>query len=279
MRVARENNSIFIKLPFPVECEDNIFGKPPHKPKPDVLSMSPDQLKKFVKQCDDIKDYVTKSNESENDQLTSSINSSYYDIKKFNKIKMDRNSSLGMIHANIASLNSHIDDLRDLLARLDFTFDVIGISEHKIKKDRQPSNNINLVGYNEFIFEPSGTACGGTGFYINEKHDFIIRHDLKLNSPSNFEVMFVELVLPDRKNLIIGCVYRHPSSDISVDVFNEQFIQPILHKISQEKKEYNNDIDFLKSTGNNSASSFYNSLQSYFYTPYILQPTRLRSHW
>ena len=37
------------------------------------------------------------------------------------------------------------------------------------------------------------------------------------------------------------------------------------------------NIDFLKSTGNNAASKFYNSLQSYFYSPYILQPTRLRS--
>ena len=37
------------------------------------------------------------------------------------------------------------------------------------------------------------------------------------------------------------------------------------------------NIDFLKSTGNNAASTFYNSLQSYFYTPFILQPTRLRS--
>ena len=37
------------------------------------------------------------------------------------------------------------------------------------------------------------------------------------------------------------------------------------------------NIDFLKSQGNNAASKFYNSLQSYFYSPFILQPTRLRS--
>ena len=78
----------------------------------------------------------------------------------------------------------------------------------------------------------SGTACGGTGFYIHEKHDFIERDDLKLNSPSDFEAMFVELVLPDRKNLIIGCIYRHPSSTVSLKDFNEQYIQPIIHKIS-----------------------------------------------
>ena len=37
------------------------------------------------------------------------------------------------------------------------------------------------------------------------------------------------------------------------------------------------NVDLLKSTGDNAASMFYNSLSSYFYTPYILQPTRLRS--
>ena len=37
------------------------------------------------------------------------------------------------------------------------------------------------------------------------------------------------------------------------------------------------NIDFLRSGGNNLSSKFYNSLQSYFYTPFILQPTRLRS--
>ena len=47
-----------------------------------------------------------------------------------------------------------------------------------------------LKGYNEFIFEPTGTACGGTGFYVNEKLDFLVRDDLKLNSPSNYKAMF-----------------------------------------------------------------------------------------
>lgn len=281
LRISRENNSVFIKLPFPVECEGNIFGKPSPAPKPDVSSMSPEQLKKFVKQCDDIKNFVTKSNESENDQLSTTTNSQYYDIKKFNKTKIDKKSSFGIFHVNIASLNAHIDDLREVLTRLDFDFDVIGISEHRIKKGQKPSNNIDIQGYEEFEFESSSTACGGTGFFINKKHDYIVRDDLKLNSPENFEAMFVEIVLPDRKNLVAGCIYRHPSSKLSVDDFNEKHIQPILHKISKEKKECalmgDFNIDFLKSLGSNAASKFYSSLQSYFYTPFILQPTRLRS--
>ena len=281
MRVAKENNAIFVRLPSPVECDENVFGKPPPSPKPDVLSMSPDQLKKFLKQCDEIKDYVSKSNDLDDDHLSTSVNSQYYSIKKFRNKKIDQKSSFGLFHANIASLNAHVDDLRDLLGRLDFSFDVIGISEHKIQKNQKPSNNIDLQGYNEFVFEPTETNFGGTGFFINEKHDFMRRDDLKMNSPSDFEGMFVEILLPDRKNLVVGCIYRHPSSKLPLNDFNEQYIQPILHKISKEKKECvlmgDFNIDFLKTSGNNTASQFYNSLQSYFYTPFILQPTRLRS--
>ena len=38
-KIAKDNNSVFMRLPFPVECEDNIFGKPVEKTKPDVSSM------------------------------------------------------------------------------------------------------------------------------------------------------------------------------------------------------------------------------------------------
>ena len=93
--------------------------------------------------------------------------------------------------------------------------------------------------------------------------------------------MFVEIVLKNRKNLVIGCIYRHPSSDISITDFAEKYIEPILHKINKEKKEFvlmgDFNIDLLKANGDNAANKFYNSLTSYFFTPYILQPSRLRS--
>ena len=93
--------------------------------------------------------------------------------------------------------------------------------------------------------------------------------------------MFVEIILKNRKNLVIGCIYRHPSSDISVTDFAETHLEPILHKISKEKKEFvlmgDFNVDLIKSSGDNASSKFYNTLSSYFFTPYILQPTRLRS--
>ena len=41
-----------------------------------------------------------------------------------------------MLHLNIASINKHIDDLRLVLSLLEYDWDIIGISEHKIKEGK-----------------------------------------------------------------------------------------------------------------------------------------------
>ena len=281
VKIANENNSVFIRLPFPVECEGNIFSKPEEKCKPDVSTLTPEQLRKFVKQCDTINEQLDNSSDENENLVSTLVNSKYYDIKKFNKVRYDKKSKFSLMHVNIASLNAHFDDLRTVLCRLNLDFDVIGISEHKIKRDTIPSNNIKLSGYEEFIFEPTGTTHGGTGFYIKTGQEHIQRDELNLNSPGQFEAMFVEIILKDRKNLVVGCIYRHPSSDISISDFTEKYLEPIIYKINKEKKECvlmgDFNIDLLKTGGDNAASKFYNTMTSYFYTPYILQPTRLRS--
>ena len=197
-----------------------------------------------------------------------------------NSLKPDK-LSFGLLHVNIASLDAHIDDLRTFLSRSKFNFDVIGISEHKIKKGSSPSNNIALIGYNEFEFEPTGTTHGGTGFYIKQGLDYKMRDELSINIPGQLEASFVEIILPDKKNLIVGCFYRHPSSPISVRDFTSEQLEPILSKISKEKKEIalmgDFNVDLLKTSSNNSAGEFFNNLSSYFFTPFVLQPSRLKS--
>ena len=282
LKIAEENRSIFVQLPFPVECEGNIFGKPAEKMRPDISSLTPEQLRKHVKNCDAIQDQLDTAKDDDDKLVSTLVNSKYYDIKKFNKIRFDKKSKFGLFHVNIASLNAHVDDLRTVLSRLNFDFDVIGISEHKIRKNTTPSNNINIPGYDEFKFEPTETTHGGAGFYMKNGLNYNIRYDLNLNSPSQHEAMFVELILPDRKNLVVGCIYRHPSSNISVTDFTEKHLEPILYKVNKEKKECvlmgDFNVNLLNTTGgDNAASKFYNNMTSYFFTPYILQPTRLTS--
>ena len=281
-RNSRNNRYNLTCLPFTHESDINIFNAPTINQRPDVKSLSPEELRKFVSQCKSIQEHINlQSDVVEDDFFSTQVNSKYYDLKQFNKLKPDISSSLSLMHVNIASLNLHIDDLKTVLARLNTNFDIIGISEHKIRSGTTPSNNIEISGYREFEFEPTGTTHGGVGFYIKNNLDYFIRPDLILNSPSNFETMFVEIVLPDRKNLVVGCVYRHPSSDVSVKEFSENYLEPILHKINREKKvcaimgDFN--IDLLKSTGTSESNDFYNNLSSYFFTPFILQPTRLAS--
>ena len=190
----------------------------------------------LLEQCELVDSQLSGNGESD-DLVGSVVNSKYYDIKKFNSLRPDRSSSFGLLHLNIASLNAHADDLRVVLGRLKFSFDVIGISEHKIGGDSAPSNNIDLMGYSGFEFEPTGTTHGGTGFYVKNGLDYIVRNDLNLNSPGNFEACFIEIVFLDRKKLVVGCIYRYPLSNVSVRDFGSEHLEPILHKISGEKKE------------------------------------------
>ena len=64
------------------------------------------------------------------------------------------------------------------------------------------------------------------------------REDLKLNSPApgEFESTFLEIIIPNKKNLIVGCIYRHPSSSISIEDFSKEYLEPVLLHISHENK-------------------------------------------
>ena len=104
-------------------------------------------------------------------------------------------------YLNIASINKHIGDLRYLLTLLEFNWDIIGISEHKIQKGNTPLVNTDIMGYKEFIFQTTDTSFGGTGFFIRDNLDYIERPDLAFNSKGDYESMFIEIKFEGRKNL------------------------------------------------------------------------------
>ena len=106
-----------------------------------------------------------------------------------------------------------------------------------------------------------------------------MRNDLKLKSlgPGDFESTFIEIILPGRKNLIVGCIYRHPSSSLTIVQFIDEYIEPLLLQISKENKVCSLlgfNIDLLKVDSFTPANKFFNTLTSNFFAPYILQPSR-----
>ena len=86
-----------------------------------------------------------------------SIDSKSHDTNDFNKLNINKNSSLATLHLNIASLSKHFEDLQNFLSLLKHSFDIIGISEHKITKCSKNSA-FNFPGYTFCLNETEPTT-------------------------------------------------------------------------------------------------------------------------
>ena len=228
---------------------------------------------------DDLKNFFTKFNSLETPfsdiDYPVHIDSKYYDLNDFNETDINKHSSFSALHLNIASLSKHFEDLENFLSLLNHSFDLIGLSEHKINKN-SPITDFTLPGYN-FVKNLTESSHGGTGIFVSKQLNFRLRNDLTMNKPGELESTFIELILPNRKNVICACIYKHPRMDI--DYFNEFFLAPKLNLISNEDKtcllmgDFN--INLLNVETKKAVSNFYDLMCSHFFAPYILQPTRI----
>ena len=70
---------------------------------------------------------------------------------------------------------------------------------------------------------------GGVGLYIAEGYDYILRDDLLAADVDIIETVFIELV---PLSVVVGCVYRPPSSDVALCT---AYIDSLLSKLNKEK--------------------------------------------
>ena len=116
--------------------------------------------------------------------------------KAFNK------RGLHLIHLNINSLLSKIDELREIAEKTRAT--VIGITESKLDGsvlDRE----INIDGY-ELVRSDRNRHGGGVACYIRNDISFSVRGDFS----SEIENIFLDILLPKTKPILIGILYRPP---------------------------------------------------------------------
>ena len=125
------------------------------------------------------------------------------------------------LHLNISSLSYNIDQLSTILNTLKVKFDILGITESRLRTDKQTINNIDLEGY---VIEstPTAASCGGALLYINKNINFKIRNDLKIYKYKELESVFIEIMNRKGKNIIVGCIYRHPYMEVTE--FNDVFL-------------------------------------------------------
>ena len=71
------------------------------------------------------------------------------------------------LHLNISSLPYNFDHLETLLITLKVKFDILGITESRLKTGKQPLNNIDLQGY--VVESTLKTPVAVMLFYISTK--------------------------------------------------------------------------------------------------------------
>ena len=104
--------------------------------------------------------------------------------------------------------------------------------------DLPPLSNINIDNY-ICEYTPVESSKGGTPLYIDKSLKWKLRKDLNLNKPEEIESIFVEIIETKKKNTVKGCIYKHPK--VSVKEFLNNHLQPLLIKLSFEKKSYFNE--------------------------------------
>ena len=209
-----------------------------------------------------------------NEFLSDSITSKYYTPAEFLREKFPKNK-FSIIHLNIASIAAHIDELRTLLAVLEHPFDVICLTETKIQEDK-PLINCKIEGY-DFFHEKTTTQCGGAAIYVKTHYDPTKVNKFSVSIPKIVEAVFVEICSPSKKKLLIGSIYRHPSS--TVDDFIKEFLHNTLIDITIKNKicilagDFN--IDLIKFGQVTCVDTFYDLITTHGFRPLILNPTRI----
>ena len=119
-----------------------------------------------------------------------------------------------LFHINACSLNKHFDDLQHLLSSTKKVFDIIAVSETRIRKQVSLLNNLNLNNYS-FEFTPIETSAGGTLLYIANHLSYKCLTDLNIYNKNELESTFIETVNPKNSKIIVGVICRHPSMDLA----------------------------------------------------------------
>ena len=133
--------------------------------------LASENLKMFFQWINDFNNQDLNNVESNEDdlELTPSIDCKYVDLNSFDIFK-DDNKTFSIIHLNIASLEKHKDEVENVLSMLNFKFDLIGISETKIKNGIDPNFNVEIKGYKQ-LSTPTESDKGGGIIYIAKHHD------------------------------------------------------------------------------------------------------------
>jgi cytidylate kinase len=204
------------------------------------------------------------------------INTPYFNPFNF-KVTKDLNS-FSVLHVNIRSMQQNIEKLKEFLSILNYAFDVIALTEtwQESESSAELNSNFSLPTY-KLISQPraSGKKGGGVAVYVSDKYIFKLKFS-QCFSNTNYESLFVEIIINKCRNILIGCVYRPPNGKIKPF---ENFIKKTIIKINKENKSLyiigDTNLDALTYQKFPKTKSFFDMLFKYNVLSVINKPTRV----
>ena len=193
---------------------------------------------------------------------------------------MDVKNNLNFFHLNISSPPPyHFPELHTLLATSEIELDIISITESRLKSNKSHLTNIILPNYN-IEHCPNDGPNGGVLLYIKEDISYKKINDLKILKSKMFDSIFIEIINPSTKNLIVGCIYRYPCMELSE--FNDDFFTYLCEKLLRGKNkdivlmgDFN--VDLFKYEDDTNTADFLDKIYSTSLIPQITSPTRITS--
>ena len=171
---------------------------------------------------------------------------------------------------NARSLIRNLDKFKFLLGRLQKPFSVIAISETRLSD--LSADQVNIPGYTFISNHRATKSGGGTGLYLQDNLDYKICSDCNISDADVIESLFVEILVPRGKNIIVGVIYRPPNHHLT----------DFLSKISRSDKccyltgDFN--LDLLRYPDHEPTQEFVDCLFSHMFVPLINRPTRITAH-
>lgn len=195
----------------------------------------------------------------------------FNDSFKFNDKSSDK---FCMLHFNSRSLFKNFDAIHQFISEhLHLKFSVYGFSETWIH-ERTPLL-FHMDDYSFYHSDRSNRKGGGVALLVHNYFNVKVRKDIIL-SDNYCESLFIEIPIPNKKNIIVGIIYRDPNK--SVIDFNENFNQCLEHLTLENKHVYimgDFNINLLNPSAAICTEEFLNVVYNNSFRPLIDKPTRI----
>ena len=161
------------------------------------------------------------------------------------------------------------------LSNIDTKFSIIGLSETWLQHSDIQGD---IPGYKFIHNHRHNRSGGGVGLYFSADLNYKVRKDINYESACA-ESLFIEIVKPKGKNIIVGVVYRPPGLNVNEFIVNTD---SLISKISSENKKCfimgDFNLNLLNCHNHKLTNEFLDTLYSNMFFPLITRPTRITSY-